>query len=71
MWGVADYWAFVIAVIVALTIAVLTLFYCVIVICITHFAAGRMRASPRLGAWLNRLAGTALVGFGVKLALGK
>ena len=55
----------------ALTIAVLTFLYCVIVISITRFAADRMRASPRVGVWLNRVAGTMLVGFGVKLALGK
>ena len=55
----------------ALTIAVLTFLYCVIVISITHFAADRMRASPRIAVWLNRVAGTMLVGFGVKLALGK
>jgi leucine efflux protein len=55
----------------AATIAVLTFLYCVIVISITHFAADRMRASPRITAWLNRVAGTMLLGFGVKLALGK
>ena len=38
---------------------------------ITHFAADRMRASPRVAVWLNRVAGTMLVGFGAKLALGK
>jgi leucine efflux protein len=53
----------------ALTIAGLTLLYCVIVISITHFAAERMRASPRAAAWLNRIAGTMLVGFGVKLSV--
>jgi threonine/homoserine/homoserine lactone efflux protein len=55
----------------AVTIAVLTFLYCVAVISITHFAADRMRASPRTAVWLNRIAGTLLVGFGVKLALGK
>jgi threonine/homoserine/homoserine lactone efflux protein len=30
-----------------------------------------MRASPQVAVWLNRVAGTMLVGFGVKLALGK
>lgn len=55
----------------ALTIACLTFLYCVTVILITHFAAERMRASPRMTTWLNRAAGTLLVGFGVKLALGK
>ena len=55
----------------AVTIAVLTFLYCVVVISITHFAADRMRASPRTAVWLHRIAGTLLVGFGVKLALGK
>lgn len=57
--------------VMAATIAVLTFLYCVIVISITHFAADRMRASPRVAVWLNRVAGTMLVGFGVKLAIGK
>ncbi len=57
--------------VMAATIAVLTFLYCVIVISITHFAADRMRASPRITVWLNRVAGTMLVGFGVKLAVGK
>lgn len=56
--------------VMAATIAVLTFLYCVIVVSITHFAADRMRASPRISVWLNRVAGTMLVGFGVKLALG-
>jgi threonine/homoserine/homoserine lactone efflux protein len=41
----------------------------VVVISITHFAAGRMRASPRVAVWLNRIAGTMLVAFGVKLTV--
>jgi threonine/homoserine/homoserine lactone efflux protein len=57
--------------VMALTIAALTFLYCVTVISIVHFAADRMRASPRVGAWLNRVAGTMLIAFGVKLALGK
>ena len=55
----------------AITIACLTWLYCVIVILITHFAAERMRASPRVSGWLNKIAGLFLVGFGVKLALGR
>jgi len=55
--------------VMALTIAVLTFVYCLVVILITHFAADRMRASPRIAAWLNRIAGTMLVGFGVKLSV--
>ena len=57
--------------VMAATIAVLTFLYCVIVITITYFAADQIRASPRITVWLNRTAGTMLVGFGVKLALGK
>ena len=57
--------------VMAATIAVLTFLYCVIVISITHFAADRMRASPRVAAWLNRVAGTMLIAFGLKLAVGK
>jgi threonine/homoserine/homoserine lactone efflux protein len=57
--------------VMAVTIAVLTFLYCVAVISLTHFAVDRMRASPRTGVWLNRVAGTMLVAFGVKLALGK
>ena len=55
----------------AITITCLTLLYCVIVILITHFAAERMRASPQVTGWLNKIAGLFLVGFGVKLALGR
>ncbi len=55
----------------AITIACLTLLYCVIVILITHFAAERMRASPRVTGWLNKIAGVFLLGFGVKLAVGR
>jgi leucine efflux protein len=57
--------------VMALTIAVLTLLYCVALACIVRFAADRMRASPRVSVWLNRVAGTMLVAFGVKLALGR
>src|SRR5262245_32130911 len=57
--------------VMALTIAALTFIYCVVVIAITHYAADRMRASPRVAMWLNRVAGTMLLAFGVKLALGK
>jgi len=35
-----------------------------------HFAE-RLRANPRATQWLNRLAGTMLVAFGMKLALSR
>jgi len=55
----------------ALTIAGLTLAYCVTVILLTHFLAERMRANPRITQALNKLAGVFLIGFGVKLAISK
>ena len=55
--------------VMAATIAALTFVYCAAVISITRFAADRMRASPRVAVWLNRVAGTMLVGFGVKLSV--
>jgi len=57
--------------VMALTIAVLTFVYCVTLMCIVRFAADRVRSNPRLTVWLNRVAGTMLVAFGVKLAVGK
>ena len=57
--------------VMAATIAVLTFLYCVVVIGLTHFLAERMRASPRIGQTLEKLAGIFLIGFGVKLALSK
>ena len=57
--------------VMAVTIAILTFLYCFAVTLLTHFAAERMRASPRLTSWLNKIAGTMLLGFGVKLAVGK
>lgn len=55
----------------ALTIAVLTFAYCAGVILLTHFAAERIRANPRYALWMNRVAGTLLVAFGVRLAAGR
>jgi threonine/homoserine/homoserine lactone efflux protein len=55
----------------ALTIAVITFAYCLLVTVLTLRLAERMRGSPRATQWLNRLAGTMLVGFGLKLALSK
>jgi len=57
--------------VMAATIALLTLLYCVALMSLVHLAAERVRSNPRLTLWLNRIAGTMLVGFSVKLALGK
>jgi len=55
--------------VMAITIAALTFVYGLIVVLLTHFLAGRMRASPRISRGLNRLAGLFLIGFGIKLAV--
>ncbi len=57
--------------VMAVTIAALTFAYGLVVVLLTHFMAERLRASPRIGASLQKLAGLFLVGFGLKLALGR
>jgi leucine efflux protein len=57
--------------VMAATIAFLTFLYCFSVTLITHFAAERMRSNPKVTSWLNKIAGTMLVAFGLKLAVGK
>jgi leucine efflux protein len=67
----AKHQGFVTFAVMAATIAFLTFLYCFSVTLITHFAAERMRANPRVASWLNKIAGTMLVAFGLKLAVGK
>jgi leucine efflux protein len=55
----------------ALTIALLTLAYGLIVVALTHFLAERMRANLVVSSVLQKLAGVFLIGFGIKLALSK
>lgn len=55
----------------ALTIAALTWVYGLVVVLLTYSLADRLRAHPRWGLWLERLAGLLLIGFGIKLALSK
>ncbi|MBU1332226.1 MAG: LysE family transporter [Gammaproteobacteria bacterium] len=53
----------------AVTVAVLTFFYGLLAVLITHHLATRLRANRRVSRLLERLAGLCLLGFGVKLAL--
>ncbi len=55
--------------VMAATIASLTFLYGLVVTLLTHRLAERMRADPRIGRWLGKLAGVFMIGFGVKLAL--
>jgi threonine/homoserine/homoserine lactone efflux protein len=55
----------------AITIAVLGFLYCFGVVLITHTMAERIRANPKMSAFLQKLAGVCLIGFGLKLAAGK
>jgi threonine/homoserine/homoserine lactone efflux protein len=53
----------------ALTIAALTFAYGLIVVLLAHHLAERVRANPMVSVMLNKIAGTLLIGFGLKLAL--
>jgi leucine efflux protein len=57
--------------VMATTIAALTFLYGLVAVLLTHFLAERMRAQPRIGRTLEKLAGLFLIGFGIKLALSK
>jgi threonine/homoserine/homoserine lactone efflux protein len=57
--------------VMAVTVAVLTLLYGALAVGLTKVFAERLRANPAITRWLNRLAGTLLLGFGVKLALSR
>ncbi|UDF35304.1 UNVERIFIED_ORG: LysE family transporter [Shinella sp. XGS7] len=55
----------------AATIAVLTLLYGLVVLTLTLTLAERLQARPRLKQRLEQLAGTVLIGFGIKLVLAR
>lgn len=57
--------------VMAVTIAVLGFLYCISVVLITHYMAERIRANTRATDVLQKVAGVFLIGFGVKLAIGK
>lgn len=55
----------------AATIAFLTFLYGLGATLLTYFLANRMRANPTIGRVLEKLAGVALLGFGIKLAVSR
>ena len=57
--------------VMAVTIAVLTFFYSLTVVLLTHHLAERMRANPTIARVLEKTAGVFLIGFGVKLAISR
>ncbi len=57
--------------VMAFTVAMIALAYCLCSILITHYAAERIRSSPRMTGVLNKIAGIFLIGFGIKVALNK
>ena len=57
--------------VMAATIAALTFLYGLGMTLLTHHLAERMRANPRIGRLLEKLAGVFLIGFGIKLAISK
>ena len=52
-------------------VAALTFLYGLIAVLLTHHLAERMRANPRIGRVLEKIAGVFLIGFGIKLAISK
>ena len=57
--------------VMAATIAILTFIYGATMTLLVHYMAERMRANPKAVWALEKLAGLFLLGFGIKLALGK
>jgi threonine/homoserine/homoserine lactone efflux protein len=57
--------------VMAATIAALTFLYGLGMTLLTHHLAERMRANPKVGRVLEKVAGIFLVGFGIKLAISK
>ena len=55
----------------AATVAVLTFLYAALAVALTRHFAERLRASPTAVRWLNRLAGSLLLAFGLRLALSR
>ena len=55
----------------ASTVAVLTFLYAALAVALTRHFADRLRASPTAVRWLNRLAGSLLLAFGLRLALSR
>ena len=53
----------------AATVAGITLLYCALAITLARVFAERLRANPQVQRWLNRVAGTLLLGFGLRLVL--
>jgi leucine efflux protein len=50
------------------TISILTFAYCTLLIVAGNWTAQRLRKNQKVGRWLSRLAGVALLGFGARLA---
>lgn len=55
--------------IMALSIATLTFLYGLIAVLLTHLLAERLRSSPIVSRALEKLAGSVLIAFGIKLAV--
>jgi threonine/homoserine/homoserine lactone efflux protein len=53
----------------AVTIAALTFLYGLVVVLLAHHLAERVRANPMVSVMFNKVAGTLLMAFGLKLAL--
>ncbi len=57
--------------VMAASVAVVNFLYSLTLVLLTHFLANRLRASPRVVQALEKMAGTCLIGFGIKLAISR
>jgi len=57
--------------VMALIIATITFLYCLTAVLLTHLLAERLRSIPAIGRFLEKLAGVFLIGFGLRLVLGR
>lgn len=57
--------------VLALTVAGLTLLYCIALVALSYYLAERLRSSSAMTGIMNKLAGICLLGFGVKLAFSR
>ena len=55
----------------SLTVAVLTFLYGAGLTLLAHRLAGKMQTHPRIGQWVQKIAGAVLLGFGLRLVLQK
>ncbi len=70
-WNIFYFYAYFLSILSFYKPFVLTFLYGLGMTLLTHYLAERMRANPKVGRVLEKVAGIFLVGFGIKLAISK